>query len=221
MKGQLYECKVCAETHEAKPAIGRKCPYCGEVIKIQAKICKRCHKPVPPLAAPRGNARPVGGAGQLRPIGVAPAGWGITEDEAENIKKLFMWWWICLAAGLPTLFLGFIAAAVIQFILLYKYWKLVPADEAETTPGKAVGFCFIPFFNFYWLFVAMWKLAKHYDEFDEPGHSVSTFALIYVITSLAGGIPYIGLLATIASLVFQILWMVRMKNCAVNLPRIG
>jgi hypothetical protein len=34
----------------------------------------------------------------------------------------------------------------------YGLWQLVPDQYRETTPGKAVGFLFIPLFNCYWVF---------------------------------------------------------------------
>jgi len=49
---------------------------------------------------------------------------------------------------------------VFEFMLLYQLWKLIPLDIARTTPGKAVGFSFIPVFGFYWWFVAFWGLGK-------------------------------------------------------------
>jgi hypothetical protein len=39
-------------------------------------------------------------------------------------------------------------------ILLYKFWATLPAGWRRTTPGRAVGLCFVPLFNFYWLWVA-------------------------------------------------------------------
>ena len=49
MKGKQYECKTCCETSVAEPAEERKCPYCGEKIKIKASICKYCKKDIPPV----------------------------------------------------------------------------------------------------------------------------------------------------------------------------
>ena len=40
--------------------------------------------------------------------------------------------------------------------ILYKLWSLIPAGDARTTPGKAVGFLFVPFFNF----IAIYGLAE-------------------------------------------------------------
>ena len=44
--------------------------------------------------------------------------------------------------------------------ILHKLWSLIPAEDAKTTPGKAVGFLFVPFFNLYWNFIAIYGLAE-------------------------------------------------------------
>ena len=46
MIGEKYECKSCCESSVATEAIERKCPYCGEMIKIKATICKHCKKKI-------------------------------------------------------------------------------------------------------------------------------------------------------------------------------
>lgn len=58
-----------------------------------------------------------------------------------------------------------IAAFVFQMILTYRAWELVQDGRQRTTPGRAVGFLFIPFFNLYWLFVAKHGLAKELNRF--------------------------------------------------------
>jgi DNA-directed RNA polymerase subunit RPC12/RpoP len=55
-------------------------------------------------------------------------------------------------------------------VLFYQVWRfvinesrsndLVPSIE---TPGKAIGFCFIPFFNLYWYFQAFGKFTKDFN----------------------------------------------------------
>ena len=56
--------------------------------------------------------------------------------------------------------LALITGTVFWFIFLYRAWGEVQALGARTTPGKAVGLQFVPFFNFYWIFVAYLGLAK-------------------------------------------------------------
>jgi len=70
--------------------------------------------------------------------------------------------------------LGANASYVLECILLYQFWKLVQDGNARTTPGKAVGFLFIPFYNFYWMFIAYWGLANELKRYisvhcDETG----------------------------------------------------
>lgn len=64
-------------------------------------------------------------------------------------------------------FLGgcaYIVGVVFFYIALYKTWALLAANgTVSTTPGKAVGFIFIPGFALYWNFVAHYKLSLHFN----------------------------------------------------------
>ena len=81
-----------------------------------------------------------------------------------------MWYWILLAAGalLSVVIIGIpavIASVVLWAILLYKLWSVIQDGEARTTPGKGVGFMFIPFFNYYWIFIALPGWATQHNKF--------------------------------------------------------
>lgn len=76
-------------------------------------------------------------------------------------------------------------AFIYKCILLYRLWSLVPPEEAATTPGKAVGFQFIPFFNLYWNFIAYGKLGK-YLQLVTGSAAPHTWALIYSWLPIAG-----------------------------------
>jgi len=56
-------------------------------------------------------------------------------------------------------------STVLDFILLYNFWKTIQDGRASTTPGKAIGFLFIPFFNLYWVFRALYGLARDQNRF--------------------------------------------------------
>jgi hypothetical protein len=43
-----------------------------------------------------------------------------------------------------------LAAVAIELLLFYRMWDAIPAAQASISPGKAVGFLFIPGFNIYW-----------------------------------------------------------------------
>ena len=87
-------------------------------------------------------------------------------------------------AIIPYLF-----AVVVWLILIFKMWTFLPKDYARTTPIKAVGFLFIPFYNIYWIFQAVWGFSKDFNQY---------------ITSKALNVP---LLQTNLFLVFTIIWL--------------
>ena len=114
-------------------------------------------------------------------------------------------------------------AGIVWFILLHKLWTLIQAEQARTTAGKAVGFLFIPFFNFYWIFQAIWGWAKDLNRFTTENRlSVprvsESVALTICILSLVSVVPLVGLLASVANFVLIIIFMVQAIN-AVNATR--
>src|SRR5215471_2350261 len=55
---------------------------------------------------------------------------------------------------------GGLYASVVYLVFIYKIWDAIPDRFARTTPGKAVGFLFIPIFGIYWIFQVLWGFAK-------------------------------------------------------------
>ena len=69
-----------------------------------------------------------------------------------------------------------IASHLLFLRMLYKAWEMLPVDLARTTPGKAVGYLFIPFYNFYWCWNVLPGLASDYGRYlresgsqEQPG----------------------------------------------------
>jgi hypothetical protein len=58
-------------------------------------------------------------------------------------------------------------SAVVTFILVYKMWAAIQGRGARTSAGRALGFMFIPFFNFYWFFQVYWGWTKDYNRIPE------------------------------------------------------
>lgn len=63
-----------------------------------------------------------------------------------------------------------IAGTVLSAILHYQCWKALPAGYRSTSPGKAVGFLFIPLFNFYWAFKSYPGLATGFAKYAEANN---------------------------------------------------
>jgi hypothetical protein len=103
-------------------------------------------------------------------------------------------------------FLPMIYGAVVMLVLWYKSWAAIQDGHARTTPGKAIGFLFIPFFNFYWAFQAVWGLSKDFNAYLER-HAVSSnrlpegLFLAFCILSLTTWIPILGLLLLIVNFI--------------------
>lgn len=92
------------------------------------------------------------------------------------------------------------AGTILMFVLLYKLWGVVQDGQAATTPGKAVGFLFIPFYNFYWIFQAYWGLAKDLNRYikqhfggsaiEQPRPTKTWISLAYIIFTYVFGFTY-------------------------------
>jgi len=136
-----------------------------------------------------------------------------------SFQSLWLWFAWLVGAGLPLCLVcigivPLIAGVVLSYILLYRFWGVIQDGRARTSPGKAVGFCFIPFFNFYWIYVAIVGLAKdmnvYCDERRLAGPRAGEgLALAWYILSLTSIIPYLGLLISIA---VTIIWIVLYKQ---------
>jgi hypothetical protein len=109
-----------------------------------------------------------------------------------------------------------IPAYVLALIILYRAWSAIqplrhmaPRDAGMPTPGKAVGFLFIPFFNIYWMFVAYYGLLRRAnrllaDRCSQAPPANDGLALAFVILCLIGGLAAVPVLGV----VYLISWYV-------------
>lgn len=67
--------------------------------------------------------------------------------------------WLGLAAAL--------SGVVWLYVLMYRAWSAIQDGHARTTPGRAVGRSFIPYYNMYWIFVAIGAWGEEYNAFAE------------------------------------------------------
>ena len=62
------------------------------------------------------------------------------------------------------LYLSYFLSAIFFSVLLYKIWAIIQIGSVRATPARAVGYLFIPYFQFYWTFRAFWGWTKSYNE---------------------------------------------------------
>lgn len=97
--------------------------------------------------------------------------------------------------------------AIVWLRLIYLMWQAIQDGHARVTPGTAVGFLLIPFFNFYWVFRAIACFPKDYNNFVDR-HELNAQKLephMFVALSAffcagnSGGLPTMILACILAS----------------------
>ncbi|BCX47689.1 endosomal trafficking protein RME-8 [Haloferula helveola] len=109
---------------------------------------------------------------------------------------------------------------IMGMIYVYRAWVLLQPHTAYSTPGKAVGFLFIPFYNLYWIFVAYWRWSQEWNRIvvanpkhrNAPRMSEGLF-MTYPIVNLSAFV--LSILALLPVLVFQVI-VIRGMCAAIN-----
>jgi len=109
--------------------------------------------------------------------------------------------------------LGGIGFTIVSMILLYRHWESLQVESISVNPGQAVGFLLIPFFNCYWVFIAVYGLAKDYNRLiRQHGLSVPiaseklalASAILYCISLISCGYLSLFALAVFGTFLMQL-----------------
>jgi hypothetical protein len=122
-----------------------------------------------------------------------------------------------------------VAAMVYLMILLYRVWRHVICESSASglqpsiaSPGKAVGFLFIPLFNLYWVFVAIGRLPEDLNTLAAARQVSGTVnpllgyaTAVLLVVSAIPVIPFVSLIAPlVVSLVLMPIFVIRVvKLC--------
>ena len=196
-------CPGCGSDLQSEAAL---CSKCGSELRPDSSYCARCGMVVPT------RGRPVEVLSKAFFLGSIVGGWilgyvllvaGIFARDPGATFGLVLF------SALPLLY-----SVVVCFVLWYKAWDSIQDGHVRTTPCRAVGFMFIPFFNLYWLFQAVWGFARDYNSHivrhrvSAPDLSEGLFlaaCILSVIGLFLGWIPLIGYVIVIADLVLIVL----------------
>jgi len=124
--------------------------------------------------------------------------------------------------------LTLVGALVLFYVLLYKAWNQIQDGHARTSASKAVGFLFIPFFNLYWLFVAIYGLAwdlhnyvvrrRLYGRHNLLPYPVSPgLGLACCILMVCNLIPFLNFVTVPATLIVLVIWLGAMRSASANI----
>ena len=140
-------------------------------------------------------------------------------------------WWIGFPLSIAGEFLPILAVlylpalivtTVFWCILLYRHWLLLQGHGARTTPGKAVGFGFIPLFGFYWWFVAYAGLAtdnkRYLSELGITSVRMSyglavTDCILSILLCTIGLIPVVGAVLTVPCMIIGFILALQQRDC--------
>ncbi|MBN4066480.1 hypothetical protein JYU14_00140 [Simkania negevensis] len=131
-----------------------------------------------------------------------------------------------------ALVISVVGVFMMIFVMMmhYRCWKAIPCEFRRTSPAKAVGFLFIPFFNLGWIFISIYGLGRDMNRYLEstgrnehrnrPGLGMALCILLLVSvvasTAMMGAFPIVvaslglkGLAdALLTSSLFNLCWMV-------------
>jgi hypothetical protein len=148
------------------------CLICKKEIPIEAQTCPYCGYPKPNIGKRAGEN-----------VNIYTSDQKTYEPEIqfspESIRRIFGGFVFLFFFSLfintiffsnptivrfPIILVGTISS-ILWAILFYRHWLLLQGHGARTTPGKAIGYFFIPFFNIYWAFFVYPALATDNNSY--------------------------------------------------------
>jgi hypothetical protein len=135
-------------------------------------------------------------------------------------------------SGATWMLLGIVMAVymvVIELVLWYKAWKSIQDFDARTSPGRAVGFLFIPIVNLYWIFQAFWGFSKDYNS-NVDGYELAIkrlpegLFLAYTVVALTNSVlfwvPLLNLLLNLGTMILTILVVNKLVDAVNNISQV-
>lgn len=204
-----------------------RCPSCGG--EWEADYCPECGTTIPAPPRGEGLAVLEPGAarmeGRVDPRFDLPVAG--PDSRRANVREMntaaFVTWYVAsiVLAGI-MIALGFVfieermpeaaialfviggltalvVPVVLMVIFIHRIWSSIQDGYAPTTPGLAVGLCFVPFFNLYWVFRVFPGFATAYNAFiGRHGLHVRPISqglyVAYAVFCLLGAVPMVNLI---------------------------
>lgn len=202
------------------------CPSCNKGIQVPwpDAVPKQSELPLP--SPVRGAGTSVGHRQQK------------SEGASNRLTKGFFLWSIALGLGIADVlktvagiaarigasdvlglqglaFIPMLYGAIVMLVLYHRMWGSIQDGHARTTPGKAVGMLFVPFYNVYWAFQVVWGFSKDYNAYIERHGTEAAplperLFLANVVMSFLTWIPVVGYFILLANylITLVIVWKI-------------
>jgi hypothetical protein len=129
---------------------------------------------------------------------------------------------ILILLGMGGLLVVYGAAVMCAFI--YRMWAAIQDGHARTSPGRALGFLFIPIYQFYWVFQAFPGFAKDFNSYaarhslNVPRLSPGLFTA-YAILCIVAMLPWLDVLLSPAIVIVGLVMVSRACDALNAIPR--
>ncbi|MFA6175763.1 MAG: hypothetical protein WC765_04190 [Phycisphaerae bacterium] len=158
------------------------------------------------------------------------------ESVRSQFTLLAVFWWVGFPLSILSVFVPHVAhrslalincpilitVTVFWCILLYRHWAVLQGNGARITPGKAVGFGFIPFYCFYWWFVSYAGLATDNNRYmDAAGIGTARMSydlavadcILSILCCTIGLIPVVGNVILIPASIIGFILARQQRDC--------
>lgn len=134
-------------------------------------------------------------------------------------------WWFILITLLVIPISIYVLTVVCVFI--YRAWASIQDGHVRSGPCRALGFLFIPLFNFYWIFQAVWGFAVDFNKYVARNNVSAAprlpegLFLAYSILYVAAIIPFVGIAISIANFIIGAIIISKVCDAVNALPPLG
>jgi len=116
--------------------------------------------------------------------------------------------------------------AIVFVVMIHKMWSGLKGVGGRLSPGEAVGLLFVPLFNLYWIYRALWGFAKEYNSFAARSGSPSRVIpeaplLAYCILTPLLWIPYLGVVLAVVREMLLLSVLGPLVDAVNGLPGVG
>ena len=131
-------------------------------------------------------------------------------------KVDFMWFSPLLSLTIFGVIQFLAVSTATTLVVVWQMWSSIQDGRARTTPGQAIGYLFIPFYNLYWIFQVWSGFPKDFNNYVKryqlPVSQLSSGVYeAYPILMVMSVIPVLGII--FAAVGFGVFLAVIAKTC--------
>ncbi|CAN5255227.1 hypothetical protein BH20ACI1_BH20ACI1_04020 [soil metagenome] len=141
-----------------------------------------------------------------------------TNKEADIMTVLYLAVPAIVTSFCVLMLIPLLTLSILHLIQVYRIWNVINDGQSRMTPGKAIGFLFIPVFSIYWIFQVWSGFPADYNAFVDryrlnqkvPLLNATVYQLFPVVILLS------GLIITVPILLVYFAVLLNKTNVAID-----